>query len=404
LDEALAKINLQNLKKKYFISSSKLHRTAKGGKDQQNFSYDVNALKAAKKKGKLSGFLAEETKQLAGFLPKNEEKNAKSHNAIDIEIEKLTKEYKKMNENNADHLIKLKNKAAKQKAPLDINELINPSPEPEAGRRALTKRGAGANQISNKTADLKNTMVNYLKKLIVRLENQQAAESVKYVIDCKKPERTGGKYQFCVIFDEALSHNECWVDEPVLDQLDKLREQSLFKVYKIPQKLYHSVNAANLTAFHSCDQQVANHTPTLKEKPWKELMKKGFIEGTKGFNKEELFMKSKEFGLCHHCKYLFPDEFLIKCTYRTSELKPPTINSEYLNPVATHGRIPKRSMWNNRLSISSFYQKRNGELLCSRAYCRLCLKQNFDVKSSDAVHKPNWICPFCDVTLSGNNS
>jgi len=44
-------------------------------------------------------------------------------------------------------------------------------------------------------------------------------------------------------------------------------------------------------------------------------------------------------------------------------LKPPTINSEYLNPVATHGRIPKRSMWNNRLSVSSFYQKKSNSII-----------------------------------------
>jgi len=109
LDQALSKINLQNLKKKYFISSSKLLRTTKGsksGSDHQNFSYDVNALKAAKKKNKLAGFLTEETKQLTNALPKNEEKTTKSNNAIDLEIEKLSKEYKKMNETNSDHLIK----------------------------------------------------------------------------------------------------------------------------------------------------------------------------------------------------------------------------------------------------------------------------------------------------------
>ena len=140
---------------------------------------------------------------------------------------------------------RLKNKATKQKNALDINEIINPSStHHEGGRSSLsTKRGANS---SNKMADFKNVMVDYLRRLIIRLENQQAAESIKYVIDCKKPERAGGQYQFCVIFDEALSHNECWMNESNLDLLDKLREQSLFKPYKIPQKLYHSVNSANV--------------------------------------------------------------------------------------------------------------------------------------------------------------
>ncbi len=105
----------------------------------------------------------------------------------------------------------MKNKAAKQKNTVDINEIINPPSAHEGGRTSsmATKRGGSSN---NKMTDLKNVMVDYLKKLIVRLENQQAAESVKYVIDCKKPEKTGAQYQFCVIFDEALSQNECWIN------------------------------------------------------------------------------------------------------------------------------------------------------------------------------------------------
>lgn len=76
----------------------------------------------------------------------------------------------------------------------------------------------------------------------------------------------------------------------------------------------------------------------LKEKPWKDLIKKGFLEGTKGFTKEELFMKSREFAICHHCKYLFPEEFLVKCTYRSTDLKLPQSNSEYMNSLAFNGK------------------------------------------------------------------
>jgi len=64
-------------------------------------------------------------------------------------------------------------------------------------------------------------------------------------------------------------------------------------------------------------------------------MKRGFLEDSRSFTKEELFMKSKEFGLCHHCKYLFPEEFLLKCSYKSSELKPPISISEF-NPL-TYG-------------------------------------------------------------------
>jgi len=108
LTEALAKTNFQNLKKKYYLSSKKLLKTvksSKGGSDQQNFAYDVNALKAAKKKDRVNGFLMEESKQLDSFLQKTEEKSTKP-SALDSEIDKLTKEYKRMNEANSDKLVR----------------------------------------------------------------------------------------------------------------------------------------------------------------------------------------------------------------------------------------------------------------------------------------------------------
>jgi len=109
LTEALAKTNFQNLKKKYYLSSKKLlqktTKSSKGGADQQNFAYDVSALKAAKKKDRVNGFLTEEARQLDNFLQKTEEKSTKP-SALDAEIEKLTKEYKRMNEANSDKLVR----------------------------------------------------------------------------------------------------------------------------------------------------------------------------------------------------------------------------------------------------------------------------------------------------------
>jgi hypothetical protein len=46
----------------------------------------------------------------------------------------------------------------------------------------------------------------------VRLEDMQAAESIKYVVDVTKPNDSNGKYKFCVIFDEAICQKEAWVE------------------------------------------------------------------------------------------------------------------------------------------------------------------------------------------------
>lgn len=114
----------------------------------------------------------------------------------------------------------------------------------------------------------------------------------------------------------------------------------------------------------------------MKDKPWKDLIKKGFLENLRGFTKEELFMKSKEYGLCHHCKYLYPEEYLIKCNFRSTDLKLSTTGSEYMNPLSYHGialsvelkvfnvvfkgTVPKRSTWNNKRIQTLFYRKKSG--------------------------------------------
>jgi hypothetical protein len=65
-------------------------------------------------------------------------------------------------------------------------------------------------------------------------------------VDVTKPTDSSGKYKFCVIFDEAICTKENWVDEPTLDMMDKMREQSLFKIYNIPQKCQQSINSSNV--------------------------------------------------------------------------------------------------------------------------------------------------------------
>jgi hypothetical protein len=57
------------------------------------------------------------------------------------------------------------------------------------------RKSRDKDHVGNSHADLKEAFVLYLKDVIIRLENQQAAESIKYVVDCKKPVVSGGNLE-----------------------------------------------------------------------------------------------------------------------------------------------------------------------------------------------------------------
>ena len=219
-DQVLSEQNYQNLKKKYYLSTVKMAKSMRGLKPSTNpptFSYDLPALKSSKSKGKVKGFLQEETKQLEGFLNKIESKDDNKADFLDDEIEKFSEEFKKVSKENIRNLttytlrfllifiiFSLKNKASKKEKPvLDINDIISSSrartPTKDAGKWSSSmnsgRKSRDKDLTGNNHADLKNTFVLYLKEVIIRLENQQAAESIKYVVDCKKPSVAGGTFE-----------------------------------------------------------------------------------------------------------------------------------------------------------------------------------------------------------------
>jgi len=51
----------------------------------------------------------------------------------------------------------------------------------------------------------------FIKRLILELEDSQTAESIKYVIDCKRNQNDDAMYEFCIIFDKAVSDTEIWI-------------------------------------------------------------------------------------------------------------------------------------------------------------------------------------------------
>ena len=46
--------------------------------------------------------------------------------------------------------------------------------------------------------------------------------------------------------------------------------------------------------------------------------------------------------------------------------------------------------------VTHFYNL-DGELICQRKFCRMCLKQNYDIKIEEIASKTDWVCPFCQV-------
>ena len=75
----------------------------------------------------------------------------------------------------------------------------------------------------------------------------------------------------------------------------------------------------------------------LKEKPFKELIKKRINDHFDGFDKNAMQAKLKDFSLCHHCKNMFLSENMFKCNYRSSIMGLPTLNPAFLDPFS-HSR------------------------------------------------------------------
>lgn len=80
--------------------------------------------------------------------------------------------------------------------------------------------------------------------------------------------------------------------------------------------------------FQYCVKKVENNKdPGMRDKKWKDLMKYHLGDKITGYTKEELIEKYDQLGFCHHCRHLFPDEILVKCSYKTPLATLPFMNS-----------------------------------------------------------------------------
>jgi len=81
----------------------------------------------------------------------------------------------------------------------------------------------------------------------------------------------------------------------------------------------------------------------------------------------------EDYSICHHCKYLFPND----SNYGSSLMRLPVPNPAYLDLMAASAstckmRVPKRAICTNKRSVYSFDIRKNGELFCQRKFCRMC--------------------------------
>lgn len=71
----------------------------------------------------------------------------------------------------------------------------------------------------------------------------------------------------------------------------------------------------------------------LKEKPWKALLKRKISTSNIG-KVNNAILDLREYGLCHHCKNLFPNSQMLSCKYKSSTMGLPQLNPAFLDPFS----------------------------------------------------------------------
>ncbi|CAD8044311.1 unnamed protein product [Paramecium primaurelia] len=256
----------------------------------------------------------------------------------------------------------------------------------------IYKQARNNNNGLNKNKIIYNNeaLLTYLRKSLQQLDYRQTAESIVKVINST---HSINGYTFCVVFEQALNSNNVNIEEDLMYELDKLRDTSLFKFYNIPQKTKYSHIAQNFIGI--------NQVQYNRQKP-NPLINKNLTKESKISSQNENDSNLLNYEACHHCKMLFRQEYLISCNYKSSTMGLPIINSSitdsYLfSQMDDEGITNRRQVPNRKKTAYSIYSKKNGELICQRQFCRMCLKQNYDIKIEEVAQKTDWVCPFCQA-------
>ncbi|CAK78950.1 unnamed protein product (macronuclear) [Paramecium tetraurelia] len=230
----------------------------------------------------------------------------------------------------------------------------------------------------------------YLRKSLEQLDYIQTAESIVKVVGST---HSANGFTFCVAFESSLNSNNVNIEEDIMYELDKLRDTSLFKFYNIPQKTKYSHIAQNFIGINQVQHNRQKINPLINKNLTKEI---------KITSQNENDTNLSRYEACHHCKMLFREEYLISCNYRSGTMGLPIINSSItdsyiFSQIDDEGIASRRQVPNRKKTAYSIYSKKNGELICQRKFCRMCLKQNYDIKIEEVAQKTDWVCPFCQA-------
>ncbi|CAD8139880.1 unnamed protein product [Paramecium octaurelia] len=327
--------------------------------------------------------LIQENAQLDKLLDKlNEQIELRTGQKDEIfqQLQEYTAELQQLNKSNKLDLQNL-NYKIKSEQPLNVF-----GTQVHIYKQARNNNGLSKNQIIYNN----EALLNFLRKSLEQLDYRQTAESIVKVVSTT---HSSNGYTFCVAFEQALNSNNINIQEDLMYELDKLRDTSLFKFYNIPQKTKYSHISQNFIGIN----QVQHH----RQKP-NPLINKNLTKESKISSQNENDSNLSRYEACHHCKMLFREEYLISCNYRSSTMGLPIITSQmtdsYLfSQLDEEGITSRRQVPNRKKTAYSIYSKNNGELICQRKFCRMCLKQNYEIKIEEVVQKTDWVCPFCQA-------
>ncbi|CAK83228.1 unnamed protein product (macronuclear) [Paramecium tetraurelia] len=387
LENATYKENIQ----KHIRLSGLIHKAKDLKIPQIDKLYYMKQKSMVKFNQKSISSLIQENAQLDKILDKlNEQIELRTgqKDEIFLQLQEYTAELQQLNKSNKLDLQNL-NQKIKSEQPLNVF-----GTQVHIYKQARINNGLSKNQIIYNN----EALLNFLRKSLEQLDYRQTAESIVKVVSTT---HTSNGYTFCVAFEQALNSNYVNIQEELMYELDKLRDTSLFKFYNIPQKTKYSHISQNFIGI--------NQVQHNRQKP-NPLINKNLTKESKIASQNENDSNLSRYEACHHCKMLFREEYLISCNYRSSTMGLPIITSQmtdsYLfSQLDEEGITSRRQVPNRKKTAYSIYSKKSkllpnpkdGELICQRKFCRMCLKQNYEIKIEEVVQKTDWVCPFCQA-------
>lgn len=99
----------------------------------------------------------------------------------------------------------------------------------------------------------------------------------------------------------------------------------------------------------------------------------------------------EKFDICHHCKLIYPETYLLQCQYNSSKNGAPITPSSYYDPYVSQiikleqPKISNRFIGRRRSCYLGYTKKStfwdyiciDEEYICERKFCKYCMRQNY---------------------------